>query len=181
MKVGTDGLPVDALISSVKDAVKLAGVSLSTNSRDLRVDSVQVILQALASKTAGGTLEFNIPFIGMTLRAGARVTAQDTHTIDMTLRPPDQLTTRVVRGANVEEALVEAITTIRTTMALATAGEDPWTLSAGVVEVSFGITKAGTISVGVDGELANEVRHTLRLTLKPCLVEAPEEGSSPPS
>jgi hypothetical protein len=40
-------------------------------------------------------------------------------------------------------------------------------LSAGKVDISFAITQAGTISLGVDGELANELTHTLRLGLVP--------------
>ena len=108
MKVTDAGVPVEALINAVKEAVKRAGVSRSSSQGDLRVDSVQLVLRALASKTAGGTLDFRIPFIGMRLRAGTKVTGQDTHTIDITLKPPDR-STRAVRGGNVEDALVDAI------------------------------------------------------------------------
>ena len=52
-------------------------------------------------------------------------------------------------------------------MAHAAAGDDPWDLSEGTVDISFGVTKAGSISVGADGELANEVTNTLRLRLTP--------------
>ena len=72
-----------------------------------------------------------------------------------------------MRGGNVEDALVDAITTIRTAMARAAAGPDPWDLSAGIVDISFGITKEGSISLGANGELANEVTQTLRLRLSP--------------
>jgi hypothetical protein len=154
----------------VKEAVKRAGVSRSSSESDLRVESVQLVLQALASKTAGGELDFRIPFIGMRLRAGTKVTGRDTHTIDMTLKPPDQ-PARKVRGGNVEDALVDAIVTIRSAMAHASAGDDPWILSTGTVDISFGMTRTGSISVGVDGELANEVTHTLRLRLVPLSVD----------
>ena len=53
-------------------------------------------------------------------------------------------------------------------MAQAAAGDDPWVLSAGSVDITFGVTKAGSISVGADGELADEVTHPLRLRLAPC-------------
>jgi hypothetical protein len=102
----------------------------------------------------------------MRLRAGTKVTGQDTHRIDMTLKPPDR-PTGPVPGGNVEDALVDAIVTIRTAMMHAAAGEGPWILSAGTVDISFGVTKAGSISVGADGELANEVTNTLRLRLAP--------------
>jgi hypothetical protein len=168
VKVTDAGVPVEALIDAVKEAVKRAGVSRSSSQGDLRVESVQLVLRALVSKSAGGTLDFRIPFIGMRLRAGTKVTGQDTHTIDITLKPPDR-STRAVRGGNVEDALVDAIVTIRQAMAHAAAGDDPWALSAGTVDISFGVTKTGSISVGADGELGDEVTQRLRLRLAPAL------------
>jgi hypothetical protein len=171
VKVTDNGVPVEALISTVKDAVKRAGVSRSSIGSDLRVESVQLVLQALASETVGGALDLRIPFIGMKLRAGAKVGRSDTQTIDMTLKPPDR-PTRAVRAGNVEDALVDAIVTIRNTMAQAAAGDDPWVLSTGTVDIKFGVTKTGSISLGADGELANEVTQTLRLRLTPASVDA---------
>jgi hypothetical protein len=49
----------------------------------------------------------------------------------------------------------------------ASEGDDPWILSASTIDISFAITETGTISLGVDGELANEVTQTLRLGLAP--------------
>jgi hypothetical protein len=164
MKATNAGVPVEELITAVKEGLRRAGVSRSSSQGDLRVESVQLVLQALASKTAGGELDFRIPFIGMKVRGGTKVTGQDTNTIDITLKPPDQPARRV-RGGNVENALVDAITTIRAAMARAAAGPDRWDLSEGVVDISFGITKEGSISLGVKGELANEVTQTLRLRL----------------
>jgi len=48
-------------------------------------------------------------------------------------------------------------------------GDDPWVLSASTIDISFAITEAGSISLGVDGDLANEVTQTLRLGLAPSL------------
>ena len=166
MKVTDAGVPVETLIDTLKDAVRRAGASSSAGQGDLRVESVQISLHALASKAAGGVLDIRIPFIGMKLRAGTEVTGQDTHRIDMTLKPPDR-PTRAVRGGNVEDTLVDAIVTIRKAMTHAAIGQDPWDLSDGTVDISFGVTKTGSISVGADGELTNEVTHTLRLRLAP--------------
>ena len=140
MKVTDAGVPVETLIDTIKDAVKRAGVSSSSSQGDLRVDSIQISLHALASKGAGGALDFRIPFIGMKLRAGTKVTGQDTHTIDMTLKPPRQ-PARAVRSGNVEDTLVDAIVTIRKAMTHAATGNDPCDLSAGTVDISFGVTK----------------------------------------
>jgi hypothetical protein len=164
MKVTDGGAQVGSLIAAVKQAVKNAGVSQSSVSQDLEVASVQLVLQALMSKTAGGTLDFRIPFIGMKIRTGAKVTSSDTHTITITLVPPAR-PRRTVRSGNVEQTLVEAITTIRQTITEAAAGDDPWVLSDSVIDLAFGITRNGSISVGADGELSGEVTQTLKLTL----------------
>ena len=60
---------------------------------------------------------------------------------------------------------MNAIATVRAVAAEAAAGDDPWVLSASTIDIRFAITETGTISLGVDGELANEVTQTLRLGL----------------
>ena len=168
MNVPDEGVSVDTLISVIKDSIKQAGVSRTSQTRDLQVASVQLILDVVASKTAGGGVDFRVPFIGMKLSLGAKVTKKDTHTIDMTLVPPEERDTRQVRGAeDVQEVLVDAITTIRDVMTKAAEGDDPWILSASTIDISFAITQTGTITLGVNGELADELTHTLRLGLAP--------------
>ncbi len=88
MKVSDEGVPVDSLISVVKDSIRRAGVSRTSRTRDLQVAKVQLVLDVVAAKTAGGGLDFRVPFIGMKLRVGVKVTKKDTHTIDITLVPP---------------------------------------------------------------------------------------------
>jgi hypothetical protein len=167
VKVTDAGVPVDTLITVVKDSIKQAGVSRTSEAKDLQVATVQLILQVVASKAAGGSLEFCVPFIGMKLSLGAKVTKKDTHTIDITLVPPEERATRQVRSGDVEEVLVNAIATIRDVTAKAAEGDDPWVLSASTIDICFAITQTGTISLGVNGELANELNHTLRLGLAP--------------
>ena len=52
MKVTDEGVPVEALISVVKDSIKRAGISRTSQDRDLRVASVQLILDVVTAKTA---------------------------------------------------------------------------------------------------------------------------------
>jgi hypothetical protein len=167
VKVTDAGVPVDALISVIKDSIKQAGVSRTSPNRDLQVGTVQLILEVVASKTAGGGLDFCVPFIGMKLRLGAKVTKKDTHTIDIHLGPPKEGVARQVRSGEVEDVLVNAIATIRKVVAKAAEGDDPWILSESTIDISFAITQTGTLSLGADGELANELTHTLRLGLAP--------------
>ena len=164
MRVTDQGVPVDELIRVVKDSVQAAGVSRASQNRDLQVTSVRLILEVVASKTAGGRLDFRVPVLGMKLRLGAMVTRKDTHTIDMALVPIQE---RAVRGAEIEEVLVNAVETIRQVVASAAAGNDPWVLSDAAIDISFAIDQTGTISLGAEGELASEVTHTLRLGLGP--------------
>lgn len=165
MKITDEGVPLGELIKVVKASVKRGGISRTSPAHDLQVATVQLILEAVASDTAGGGLDFRVPFIGMKLKLGARVTKKDTHTIDITLVPPEDADRKVRGGEDVEEALVNAIAAIRTVTSQAAEGDDPWILSEGVIDISFAITHTGTISLGVDGELSDELTHTLRLRL----------------
>ena len=167
MNVTNEGVPVDTLIGVVKGSIKQAGASGASPTKDLQVTSVQLILHAVASTTRGGGLDFLVPFTGMNLGLGAKVTEKDTHTIDITLVPPEERDVRQVRSGDVEEVLVNAIATIRDVMTQAAEGDDPWVLSAGTIDIVFAITQTGNITLGVDGELANELTHTLRLVLAP--------------
>jgi hypothetical protein len=165
MKVSDDGVPVNALIDVIKESIREAGVSSTKPDRDLQVSSVQLVLKVVASQSAGGGLDFTVPFIGMRLSLGAKVAKKDTHTIVITLVPPDLRKTRRVRTGEIAEALVSAITTIRGVMTKAAEGDDPWVLETGTVDLSFAITKTGTISLGIDGELEHDLTQTLRLGL----------------
>jgi hypothetical protein len=167
MKVTDQGVPVDSLIGVVKDSIRQAGVSRTSQAKDLEVASVRLILDVVASKAVGGRLDFCVPFIGMKLQVGTKVTKKDTHTIDITLVPPEDQDTRQVRGGEVEDALVNAIATIRDVVTKAAEGDDPWVLSASTIDICFAITQTGSISLGAEGELANELTHTLRLELAP--------------
>jgi hypothetical protein len=73
---------------------------------------------------AGGGLDFRVPFIGMKLRVGGKVTNKDTHAIDISLVPPEERATRQMRGGDVEDVLENAIATVRAVVAEAAAGKD---------------------------------------------------------
>jgi Trypsin-co-occurring domain 2 len=164
VKVTASGVPVNELIRVIKASVKRAGVSPTA---DLQVASVQLILNVIATSTSGGGLNFRLPVLGMQLRVGGKITRRDTHTLDLTLTPPAQQPGYEIRDNDIEDTIVDAISTIRAVITNAIEGEDPWVLSTGVVDISFAITETGTISLGVEGELSNEITHTLRLGLAP--------------
>jgi hypothetical protein len=167
MKVAADGVPVGDVIAAVKLAIKEANVSATEEGRDLRVDSVKLVLHALATRTVGGRLNFTVPFIGMPVRLGAKVTKSDTHEIEVNLIPPGQEAGHEVREASLDLALVDAIETVRAIVASTVDGDDPFVLNDAKITLSFAITADGDISIGIDGSMTDEVTHTLVLSLVP--------------
>ena len=159
------GVPVNDLVTAVKNAIKTANVSVTDTDRDLAVTSVYLRLNTVLTVTAGGGLDFRVPFIGMKVKIGGSVTRQDTHTMEMTLIPEDSPAVIETRDVSVEDILVDAIETVRAVMAHADGGDDPFTLRDSAVELSFGVAENGTISLGIDGELKDEVTHMMRLTI----------------
>jgi hypothetical protein len=55
--------------------------------------------------------------------------------IDITLIPPEAPDARQVRSGDVEDVLVNAIATIRDVTAKAAEGDDPWVLSASIIDI----------------------------------------------
>jgi hypothetical protein len=156
---------VQDVIAAVKLAIKEANISATDEGRDLRVDSVKLILHALATRTVGGGLNFTVPFIGMPVRLGSKVTRSDTHEIEINLIPPGQDAEHEVREASLDLALVDAIETVRAVVASTADGDDPFALSDAKITLSFALTADGDISLGIDGSMTDEVTHTLVLAL----------------
>jgi hypothetical protein len=167
VRVTTDGVPVQDVIAAVKLAIKEANVSATNEGRDLRVGSVRLVLHTLATRTAGGGLSFTVPFIGMPVRFGTKVTRSDTHEIEVSLVPPTQELGEEVREASLDIALEDSIATVRTLLASAALGDDPFILDDATITMSFAITAEGDISIGIDGSISGEVTHSLILALIP--------------
>src|ERR1700751_3366753 len=167
MNVTEDGVPIQELIETIKQAIKTANISSIDLDRDLRGGSVQLTLNVVAIQSLGGGLDFRIPFIGMQVKVGSKLTKKDTHRIDISMVPPDLTDRPEVRDVDFGSVFVEAINTIRTAVTCAAPGDDPFTLTESSVNISFGVTAEGTISLGVDGGLTNELTHTLKLGLMP--------------
>lgn len=165
MDVIDQSVPVQELVSAVKNAVRQAGISTTDVAKDLRVGSIQLTLRAIVTTKLGGGLDFRVPVIGWNVKVGGSRSRQMTHTIDITLVPEERQNEYELRDGSVEDTLVEAITTIRDAVAAGTEGDDPMVLKSSTVELVFGITDQGTISVGVEGELTDEVTNTLKIEL----------------
>lgn len=155
------------VIAAVKLAIKEANVSATDEKRDLKVGPVKLILHALATRTVGGGLSFTVPFIGMPVRFGTKITKSDTHAIEIGLAPQMENPGEEVREACLDLALVESIETIRSVVASAAGGDDPFILDDAKITLSFAVTAEGDISIGIDGGMSDEVTHSLILTVVP--------------
>lgn len=167
MQVTDSGIPVQDLIESVKQAIKTANVSRTADGRDLQIGSVRLTLHAVATHSYGGGLNFHIPLIGTEVKLGVKLSRQDTHEIEISMVPPAPEERPELRDGNLGDVLVEAIETIRVTLAAAAGGEDPFVLEESKVTIVFGVTSEGDISIGVNGSLSDELTQTLTLTLVP--------------
>lgn len=165
MRVTDDGVPVEDLIAAVKEAIKTANLSSTDTDRDLKVGSVRLVLHTIATRSSGGSASFTVPFIGMEFKLGGKITRRNTHEIEINLVPPPPSDGVELRGF--EEVLVQAIETIRAAVASAAGGDDPFILKDSSVTISFAVTSEGTISIGIDGSLSEDLTHTLVLGLAP--------------
>jgi Trypsin-co-occurring domain 2 len=167
VKVTEDGVPVQDVIAAVKRAIKEANVSAADEGRDLKIGPVKLVLHALATRTIGGGLSFTVPFIGMPVRFGTKITRSNTHEIEISLAPPVQAAREEVREASLHLALVDSIETIRAVVANAAGGDDPFILNDAKITLSFALTAEGDISIGADASMSDEVTHSLILTVVP--------------
>lgn len=167
MDVTDNGVAIEEVVGAVKNAIKLAGISDADCGRDLRVTSIQLTLHTVAVLTAGGGVDFRVPFLGMRLTVGGAVTRRDTHTVDIVLEPQDLMAQHEIRDGDVEAVLLDAIETIRAVMARAVSGDDPFLLGESTVELSFAVAKDGSITLGFNGEFKDEIIHTLRIGIRP--------------
>jgi Trypsin-co-occurring domain 2 len=167
VNITEDGAPVPDVIEAVKRAIKAANVSATDQGRDLRVGSVSLILHAIATRSSGGGLNFHIPFIGMKVQVGAKLIKHNTHQIQINLTAPWEKDRVEIRDSGLDDVLVEAIETIRAAVASAAGGDDPFVLNDSTITLSFAVTAEGSISIGVNGSLNDELTHTLALALVP--------------
>lgn len=167
LRVTDSGVPVNDLIEAVKQAIKVANVSSSARDRDLRIDSVRLTLHVAATRSYGGGLNFHVPLIGTEVKLGGKTARQDVHEIEINLVPPAPEERPELRDGGLGPVLVEAIETIRATIAAAAGGDDPFTLNESTITIVFGVTADGDISIGVNGSLSDERTQTLVLTLAP--------------
>jgi hypothetical protein len=165
LRLDDDGLTVEDLVTAVRRAAAEASISDADAGRDMRITGLELTLHALARREAGAKLEFRIPFLGMPVSFGSKVTSRDTHQIKINLAP---VSSHEVRGGEeVEETLVQAIATIRAAVAAGFGSADAFEHRSSEVELSFAVTADGSVALVGTVDTSGEVTHTLKLTLGP--------------
>jgi hypothetical protein len=165
VRLDDDGLAVEDLVTAVRRAAARAAISDADAGRDMRITGLELTLHALARRDHGAKLEFRIPFLGMPVSFGSKVTTRDTHQIKISLAPVSSYEVR--GGEEVEETLVQAISTIRAVVARGFGDADAFEHRSSEVELSFAVTSDGSVALVGTLDLSGEVTHTLKLTLGP--------------
>jgi hypothetical protein len=167
LKVSNDTVRVQDLIEAVQRSIVAANLSAANPHRDMRVSAMELTLNTMATSTAGGGLELKVPVIGLRLKAGTKLTKVDLHTLVITLEAAPRRAIGELRDLEVDAALVSAVEQVRSTVAAAGAGDDPFMLRDSTLTLSFGITAEGSIVLGFEGNLQDAVTQALKLTLVP--------------
>ena len=165
MKVTDDEVAIDDLIATIKAAIVAAGISETRADRDLRVSAIELTLNTVATRRAGGGVEFRVPVIGFPVKLGHKLSRAELHKLVIKLVPPPASSGPELRGPTAQGALVDAVEQIRAALAQAEGGDDPFVLAESSIEISFAVTSEGTISLGFDGGFDEAVTHVLKLTI----------------
>ncbi|MCY1143559.1 hypothetical protein OWR29_36635 [Actinoplanes sp. Pm04-4] len=161
-----DGVRISDLITAVKDSVREANLSATDAGRDLRVSKVELTLSIVASRDGGAGIELKVPVIGMKLGGRYRHGSSSSQTLQVTLVPAASPGAEI-RSGDVEEALVDAISTVRAAIVAASDGDDPFVMESSVITLIFAVTDTGSISLLGEGDLTDETTSTLVMTLVP--------------
>jgi hypothetical protein len=171
---------IEQVIAQVKDAVKRANV-VPRDATSLAITKLTVTLQVVQDLSGGANATFKVPVIG--LDVGGKATydrsATSTITLNLVAPPPVQGTVQgLVPKISISDDLVEAIAVIRAGMLAGAIGAPAFEPGESTVEISFGVTVAGGISLVAAADRSKTTTQTLILTLAP---NKPANNSRPPA
>ncbi|WP_125805326.1 trypco2 family protein [Actinoplanes sp. ATCC 53533] len=169
MSVDDDGISFTELIGAVKRAVKKTNMSIGDTQRDLRVTEVTVSTVVFAKGSAGAGVELTVPGVGLKIGGKLARTRANAQRVVVTLVPPAPGEEIEVRGGNIEGSLTDAIAAIRTALAAAAGGDDPFVLKTSTVTLDFVVTESGSIKIVGEGEAEDQVTQSVTLTIGPPL------------
>ena len=165
----TDGARLEAVIDSVRQALNEAQTNNVPGFPPLK--SVTVKLQTVASRSAGGELQF------LVFSLGTRYTSDTASTVELEMVPPK---TREVEsllpGPGLKEALAQAINLAKVGVMKASTGSPPLVMKNISIDLKFGVELQGSagatvtlVPLGIEGSgrISREKVHTVSLVFGP--------------
>jgi hypothetical protein len=166
LEVSSESVAIRNLVEVVKASICEVQGAEEPRGGELVVASAELNLHVMMDTTVGGKVDVRVPVIGAHLRIGGRRVRHRMHTVRVQLVPEHHGRTRHDHGAGDLE-LVMALSAIRDLMEPGGEGGHAWSVAGGTVDVSFGVTEEGSISVGLNSDRSDEHVHSLQLELQP--------------
>jgi len=175
-------LDAEDVIGKVKSAIKAANLSTSESTTDVFIVEVVVTLKVVRDLEAGGEARWKVPVIGLELGAHKGRKWSTSNIIELTLTPPRPAAGEaqsLVPTVDLESDLPRAIRMVRATVVAAARDEPVFELRESTVEIAFGVTVTGGLSLVAKAEATADTTNTLKLTLSG--PQRPLSGASNPA
>jgi hypothetical protein len=167
---------IEQVITQVKDAVRRANVA-PRDTTTLAITQLTVTLEVVQEFIGGANATFKVPVIGLDAGAKATYERSATSTITLNLEAPPLVqgsAQGLVPKVSISDDLVEAINVIRAGILAGATGTPKFEPKASTVELAFGVTKEGGLSLVASADRSKTTTNTLTLTL------APKAAATPP-
>ena len=160
-----DGVDVEVVVQQVKQAIIQAHVSGPDD--DLVVTKVGLQLGNVSVRGAGIDAKLQIPVINKDVGGGWKTEWTSANTVDISLKPPK--IAGKVHGLKEDliSDLARAIVVIRSAVRAGASGQPSFELDEATVELAFGVSNNGSITLLAKGEAGKTTTNTLKLVLAP--------------
>jgi NTP-dependent ternary system trypsin peptidase co-occuring protein len=162
---GAEGARVEAVIDSVREALNEAQTNNVPGFPPLK--SITIKLQTVASRSAGGQIDF------LVFALGAKSSAAEASTLELQMEPPPTKSIEPLGpGPNVKEALAQAIQLAKAGVLKASKGKPALVMKNISIDLKFTVEVSGSgganvtlapLGIGGTGKISREKVHTVSL------------------
>jgi hypothetical protein len=162
---GPDGARLEAVIDSVRESLNEAQANNVPGFPPLK--SVTIKLQTVASRSAGGQVQF------LVFSLGTRYTSDAASTVELEMvAPKTSEKESVAAGADLKEALAQAINLAKAGVLKASKGSPPLVMKKIAIDLKFAVEIQGSggaavtlVPIGIEGsgKISREKVHTVSL------------------
>ena len=154
-KIIKDNVP--SLVREIKKAIQNAQNHL--DNYHLMISNLELEIKTKINMASGGELKLGI----VPVELSANLSKTDIHTITISLTPVES---SVELLGNVEDELTNAIKLVGMTIQEAATSTPAFELENSTINLNFGVSTEGKISIIAEAGGARESTHTIKLTLK---------------